>query len=61
MIEHNFGYERSNLLTEMFGTSSSINKVLQTQDELRAKKQTPERPKKKQKSEISQDYQAGQF
>ena len=61
VLEHNLGYERSNLLTELFGTSASIKKVLKTQDALKIKKQSPRVKKKASKTEISEEYKPGQF
>ena len=60
--ENNFGYEKSNLLTEMYGTSASIQKVLKIQDTLRTKSQTPKQLRKPAKKvKISKEYMPGHF
>lgn len=59
-LEHNFGYERSNLLTSLFGTSSEIRRSLKSLDKERSKSQKPKNRRKK-KKEKSEDYEGGAF
>ena len=62
ILKHNIGYEKSNLLMALFGTSANIEKSLKRWDMLREKMQTPKvQRKKKSKTEMSEEQQPGAF
>lgn len=59
-LEHNIGYEKSSLLTKLFGTNPDIEKGLKRQTKELQRHQRP-RAMKRLKTTPSADYQPGQF
>ena len=59
-LEHNIGYEKSSLLTKLFGTNPNIEKGLKRQTKELQRHQRP-KAMKRLKTTPSADYQPGQF
>lgn len=59
-LEHNFGYEDSNIITHILGTQSSIQDTMKWMDSRRASNATPKQKKRKIEKK-DESYQPGEY
>ena len=60
VLEHNFGYQESNLLVSLLGSNKAIEKTMETREKSRRLSQIRQKGRKR-KAEQSSEYQPGNF